>query len=360
MMRAIVLTEYGGPEVLRLQDVPVPEYGADEIRVDVAYTALNRADLLQRMGGYPPPEPAPPWEIPGLEFAGIVEAVGSRVTRWRPGDKVFGLLPGGGYAEKVVTHADMALPVPAALTLAQAAGVAEVFMTAYDALIHRAGLRSGERVLVHAGGSGVGSAAIQLARAFGATVYATVGTPEKVAGVEQLGARAIHYPTTDFVRVIEEATGGGGVHVILDFVGSPYLARNMQAAAVTGRIVQIGLLGGTRTEIDLNVLLRKRLTLVGTALRTRTLAEKLTLTADMARYVLPLFAPDDTQPSASPTSGGRTFVRPIIDREFPLGEAAAAHAYMADNRNFGKVLLRVADYDNAAPDGSGAGNGVPR
>lgn len=327
-MRAIVLTGYGGPEVMQLQEVPDPDFGPDEIRVKVAYTALNRADLVQRLGQYPAPEPAPEYEIPGLEFSGTVERVGSRVTRWQPGDRVFGLLSGGGYAEKVVTHEAMALPVPDGLSLPEAAGVAEVFFTAYDAIVYRGHLRVGERILIHAGGSGVGSAAIQLARAMGATVWATVGSPEKAAGVRDLGAHAIEYKSQDFAAVIQEATGSQGVHVVLDFVGSPYLAQNMQAAAVLGRIVVIGLLGGAQAQIDLGVLMRKRLTMIGTVLRSRSFAEKLNLTKDFAEHVLPLL------------NDGR--VRPVIDREFALEDVAAAHEYLAANRNFGKVLLRVA------------------
>lgn len=326
-MRAVVLTAHGGPEVLHIRDVPDPDFGPDEIRVNVSHTALNRADLLQRMGGHLPPQPAPEYEIPGLEFSGTVEQVGSQVTRWRPGDRVFGLLNGGGYAEKVVTHEAMALPVPDSLSLREAAGVAEVFMTAYDALIHRARMQSGERVLIHAGGSGVGTAAIQLVRAMGATAFTTVGSAEKAEGVRQLGAHCIEYKKEDFAAVIADATAGEGVHVVLDFVGSPYLARNMQAATVLGRIVVIGLLGGAQADIDLGLLLRKRMTIVGTALRSRSFAEKLAITNDIAKHVLPLLA------------DGR--VRPIIDQEFPLSDVAKAHMYMADNRNFGKVLLRI-------------------
>lgn len=343
-MRAVVVEQYGGPEVLQVRQVPEPQLGPDEIKVNVAYTALNRADLLQRMGGYPPPEPAPEFEILGLEFSGVVEEVGARVTRWQPGDKVFGLLNGGGYAEKVVIHEAMALPVPENITLAAAAGVAEVFLTAFDALVNRGRVRSGEHVLVHAGGSGVGTAAIQIARAMGATVFATVGSEAKADGVAKLGAEPILYKEQDFVKVIRQATprneaglrrgtGGGiggqtGVDVILDFIGSPYLPRNMQAATTLGRIVVIGLMGGAKGEIDLGLLLRKRLTIVGTVLRSRPLTEKLALTADFAQHVLPLLADGN--------------IRPVIDREFPLADAAAAHEYMASNANFGKILLRVA------------------
>lgn len=351
-MRAVVLKTYGGPEVMEIREVPDPDFGPDEIVVDVAYSALNRADLLQRMGRYGPPRgprrigvtgldtptgesshadsspaPHPDYEIPGLEFSGTVAAVGRRVTLWKPGDKVFGLLNGGGYAEKIVTHEAMALPVPDNISLAEAAGIAEVFLTAYDALVHRAFFQPGERVLVHAGGSGVGTAAIQIIRAFGGTAFATVGSPEKAEGVAALGARPIQYKREDFVGHIAEATDGAGVHAVLDFVGSPYLARNMHVARELGRIVVIGLLGGAEAEIDLALLQRKRLSITGTALRSRTFAEKLALTAEFARHVLPLLA------------DGR--MRPIIDSEFPLDEVADAHRYMADNKNFGKVLLRI-------------------
>lgn len=328
-MRAVVLTGYGGPEVMRIQTVPDPQPGPDEIVVDVAFTALNRADLLQRMGNYPPPEPtsdAEP-EIPGLEFSGTVAATGPRVTRWRPGDRVFGLLNGGGYAEKVLTHEAMALPVPEQMSLSDAAGVAEVFLTAYDALVHRAHVQMGERVLIHAGGSGVGTAAIQLARAMGATVFATVGSPAKAEGVTQLGAHAITYRSEDFESVIADATDGQGVHAVLDFVGSPYLQRNMGVVGRLGRIVIIGLLGGARADIDLGLLLRKRMTITGTVLRSRTFAEKLALTAEFERHGLPLLA-----------SG---HIRPIIDTQFSLEDVAAAHEYMAANKNFGKILLQV-------------------
>lgn len=329
-MRAVVIDGYGGPDVLRVQYVPAPEPAPDEILVDVHATALNRADVLQRLGRYPPPEPRPDYEIPGLEFAGVVAAVGAAVTRWRPGDRVFGLLPGGGYAEQIVTHESLALPVPSHMAFAEAAAVAEVFLTAYDALARRARLAAGETVLVHAGASGVGTAAIQLARAFGAGhVLATVRTAAKAEAVAALGAVPIVYPDTDFVDAVAAATAGAGADVILDLVGGDYISRDMKAAATLGRIVVIGLLRGGRTDVSLGLLLQKRLTVIGTVLRSRTLAEKADLTAAFARDVLPLL------------ESGQ--VRPILDKAFRLDEAAAAHAYLESNETIGKVVLRVRD-----------------
>lgn len=329
-MQAVVLTGYGGPDVLQMQTVPAPVAGPEDIVVDVHATALNRADVLQRLGRYPPPEPRPACEIPGLEFAGIVAAVGAAVTRWRPGDRVFGLLPGGGYAEQIVTHESLALPVPAAMPLTEAAAVAEVFLTAYDALVRQAGLQAGETVLVHAGASGVGTAAIQLAEAFGAgRVLATVGSARKAAAVQRLGATPIVYRETDFVEAVREATGGAGAHVILDLVGGDYIPRNLQAAAPQGRIVVIGLLRGGRADVPLGLLLSKRLRLIGTVLRSRSVAEKADLTAAFARDVLPWL------------ETGR--VRPVLDKQYALADAAKAHAYLEQNESVGKVVLVVRD-----------------
>lgn len=329
-MRAVVLDGYGGPDVLHVRHVPAPEPAPDEILVDVHATALNRADVLQRLGRYPPPAPRPVHEIPGLEFAGVVAAVGAAVTRWRPGDRVFGLLPGGGYAEQVVTHESLALPVPPHMPLTEAAAVAEVFLTAYDALVRRARLAAGETVLVHAGASGVGTAAIQLALALGARrLLATVGTAAKAEAVAMLGAVPIVYRNADFVEAVAAATGGAGADVILDLVGGDYIPRDMKAAATLGRIVVIGLLRGGRTDVNLGLLLQKRLTVIGTVLRSRSLAEKADLTAAFARDVLPLLA-----------SGQ---VRPVLDKAFRLDDVAAAHAYLESNDTIGKVVLQVRD-----------------
>lgn len=327
-MRAVVLDQYGGPEVLRIREIPDPQPGAGEVRVRVAATAVNRADVLQRQGRYPPPEPRPEHEVPGLEFAGTVDAVGPGVTAWRPGDRVMGLLAGGGYAEQVVTHERMLLRVPDRLSFEEAAAIPEVFFTAYDALTDKAGLRMGDVVLVHAGGSGVGTAAIQLARAMGATVLVTAGSDEKARRAVELGAhRAINYKTEAFDEVVLRETGGRGADVILDFVGASYLERNLKAAAVEGRIVFIGTMGGARGEFDIGLAMRKRLRLAGTTLRARPVEQKMVLTQRFARQVLPLL------------ESGQ--VRPVVDRVFPLDEVAAAHRYMEENRNFGKIVLRV-------------------
>lgn len=327
-MRAVVLDQYGGPDVLRVREIPDLVPGTGEVRVRVAATALNRADLLQRRGLYPPPGPRPEYEIPGLEFAGTVDALGPGVTGWKEGDRVFGLLPGGGYAEQVVTHERMLMPVPRDMSFEEAAAIPEVFFTAYDALVDRAGMHVGDVVLVHAGGSGVGTAAIQLAVAMGGTVLVTVGSEEKARRAVALGAaRAILYPSESFDTAVLEATGGRGADVILDFVGGPYLERNVRAAASEGRIVFIGTMGGTRAEIDIGAVMRKRLRLIGTTLRARPPEQKMRLTQRFARQVLPLF------------EAGR--LRPVVDRVFPLEAVAEAHAYMEANRNFGKIVLRV-------------------
>lgn len=329
-MQAVVLTGYGGPDVLRLQTVPAPVPGPHDIVVDVHATALNRADVLQRLGRYPPPEPRPAHEIPGLEYAGEVAAVGTEVTRWRPGDRVFGLLPGGGYAEQIVTPESLALPVPPGMPHTEAAAVAEVFLTAYDALVRQARLQPGETVLVHAGASGVGTAAIQLAHAFGAShVLATVGSERKAEAIAALGAFPIVYRDEDFVEAVRHTTGGAGADVILDLVGGDYIPRDMEAAASRGRIVVIGLLRGGRADVSLGRLLQKRLSLIGTVLRSRSVAEKADLTAAFAEDVLPLLA------------DGR--VRPVLDKQFALTEAARAHAYLESNETIGKVVLQVRD-----------------
>ncbi len=328
-MKAIVLEEYGGPEVLRLREVPEPVPGPDEVLVRVAATALNRADLLQRMGRYPPPSLRPAHEIPGLEFAGTVERVGERVTTARPGDRVCGLLAGGGYAEYVVTHERMLIPIPEGMSFEEAAAVPEVFLTAFDALFPQADLRLGEVVLVHAGGSGVGTAAIQLARAAGARVLCTLGSAEKAARARELGAElAINYREQDWAAATREATAGRGADVILDFVGAPYLEQNVAAAAPQGRIVFIGTMGGAAGTLNIGLMMQKRLRLFGTVLRARPIEEKIALTQAFIHHALPLFR------------AGR--LHPVVDRVFALHEAPAAHRYMEENRNFGKIVLRVA------------------
>ncbi len=327
-MRAIVLERYGGPEVLTVREAPDPLPGPDDVLVRVAASALNRADTMQRQGNYPQPGGKSEVEIPGLEFAGIVERTGERVTSARAGDRVMGLLPGGGYAEQVVTHERMLMPVPEGMSLNEAASIPEVFFTAYDALFPQANCQMGDTVLVHAGGSGVGIAAIQLAGVAGARVLCTLGSDEKARRARELGAdQAINYKTSDFKDAVNEATAGKGADIILDFIGAPYLLQNLAAAALGGRIVFIGLMGGATTEINLGALLGKRLQLFGTTLRSRPAEAKMRLTQEFIRHALPLFR-----------SGA---IRPVVDRTFRLDEAADAHRYMEENRNFGKIVLEV-------------------
>lgn len=324
-MRAIRIVEPGGPEVLRMTEVPRPEPGPSEIRVRVRAAGVNRAEILQRRGHYPAP-PGWPADVPGLEFAGEVEAVGERVTAWKAGDRVMGLVGGGGYAEFVVVHEREAVPVPEPLSWEEAAAIPEVFVTAHDALFTRGRLRMGEAVLIHAVGSGVGTAAVQLARAAGATVLGTSRTEWKLERARELGL-AIPIPAGghEFADDVLDATGGRGADVILDLVGAGYLPRNLKCVALLGRIVVVGLTGGAFAEIDLGVLLRKRVTLVGTSLRSRPLEEKVAAVQAFARHALPLFA------------DGR--IRPVIDEVFPISNAAGAHRRMEADRNFGKIVL---------------------
>lgn len=329
-MRAVVLNGYGDVDVLQLRDIPEPDMGPEDVRVQVAATAVNRADVLQRRGRYPQPGRRPAFEVPGLEFAGTVTAVGDRVTGFKPGDRVFGLLPGGGYAAVAVSHERLVLPVPERLDWVAAAAVPEVFITAYDGLILQAGLRPGQRVLIHAGGSGVGTAAIQIARAAGAYVFTTVGTAEKAAAVRALGAqRAIVYREEDFAAVVTAETAGRGVDVVLDFVGGPYLDRNIQCLGRGGRLVILGTLGGGHGELAIGALMARRLQVMGSTLRARSLEEKAAVTQAFGRELWPLLA-DGT-------------LRPVVDRVFDLAAVADAHRYMEENRNCGKIVLRVAE-----------------
>lgn len=326
-MRAAVITEPGGPEVLKVIEVEDPVPGPDDVLVDVKATALNRADTLQRQGGYPSP-PGSPSDIPGLEFAGVVLEVGERVIGMAVGDRVFGLLGGGGYASRTVTHHRMAIPIPSDWDFVQAAATPEVFFTAHDALFNRSHLQMGESVLVHAAGSGVGTAAVQLAHHAGAFVYGTAGSAEKLAGASALGMDVgINYHEQDFAAVVQEHTGGVGVDVLIDFIGGPYWDQNIACMATLGRLVEVGLMGGGRVEVNLGQLMAKRLQVTGTGLRTRSIEEKLAVTAQFKRHVLPHLA-----------SGS---MKPVVDRSFPLEQAAEAHRYMETNANFGKIVLTV-------------------
>ncbi len=327
-MRAIVITQPGGPEVLRLAEVPDPVGGPEDLIVRVRATALNRADILQRMGGYPQPGPKPAHDIPGLEFAGEVVAVGERVEGFTVGERVMGLLAGGGYAELVVTHHRLAMKVPDSLSWAQAGATPEVFITAHDALL-QCGMTAGDTVLIHAAGSGVGVAAIQIAKMLGAgMVLGTAGSGEKLERARAIGLDVgINYRTQDFAEEVVRATGGRGADVILDVIGADYWERNMRALALKGRMVIVGLMGGNSTTANIGVLLQKRAQVRGTTLRARPLEEKALATRAFEKSVLPHVA------------SGR--IRVVVDREFPLAEAAAAHEYMAANANFGKVVLAV-------------------
>jgi putative PIG3 family NAD(P)H quinone oxidoreductase len=326
-MRAIVIDAPGGPEVMQWREVPTPEPGRGEVRVRVRATAVNRADLLQRMGLYPAPADAPQ-QIPGLEFAGEIDAVGGGVTAWKPGDRVFGLVGGGAYAEELVTYADCVARMPDALTFTDGAAIPEAFITAWDAMVTQAGLAAGETVLIHAVGSGVGTAAVQIARALSARPLGTARTAAKLARASKLGMdRGFALEGVTFADDVLRATGGRGVDVVLELVGGGYVAEDLLCTATQGRIVVVGLMAGVRGDLDLGLILRKRLSIVGTQLRARPLGEKIAVTRTFARHVVPLVE-------------AGTLV-PVIERVMPLQEAGAAHQAMAGNEGFGKIVLTV-------------------
>jgi putative PIG3 family NAD(P)H quinone oxidoreductase len=327
-VRAVVITRPGGPEVMEVRDVPTPAPARGEVAVRVHATAVNRADLLQRMGHYPAPPDAPK-DIPGLEFAGEVAALGPDTDGWSPGDRVFGLAGGGTYAETVVVPARTLARIPDVLDWRAAAAVPEAFITAHDALVGQAGLTSGETVLVTACGSGVGTAALQLARALSARTLGTARTAAKLARARPLGLDGGIVPEASGAFAARgAATGGRGVDVILELVGGGYLAEDLACAAPRARIVLVGLMAGARAELDLGLVLRKRLRVFGTVLRSRPLEEKIAAAQAFARHVVPLL------------EGGELVA--VVDKVFPLAEAAAAHAYVAGNETFGKVVLDVA------------------
>ena len=324
-MRAVLIQEPGGPEVLRPGEVDDPVASSGEILVRVRATALNRADLLQRRGLYPPPPGVHPW-IPGLEFAGRVESTGAGVTEFQPGQRVMGLLPGAGYAEKVVTPERLALAIPENLSCEEAAGIPEVFLTAYDALHLQGGLGPGQTLLLHGAGSGVGTAALQLCRLTGATSIGTSRSRTKLDRCLELGLdHAVFTEREDFREAVLELTGGRGVDLVLDMVGAPYLEQNLACLAPRGRLILIGLLGGPSASVDLSRILKQSLRIRGTVLRPRPVEEKIRLSQEFRRRILPCFE-----------SGALT---PVIDRVFPLEEAAQAHSWMERNRNFGKIVL---------------------
>ncbi|GGL51702.1 NAD(P)H quinone oxidoreductase [Wenxinia marina] len=323
MMRVIEIGRPGGPDVLTVASREVPKPGPGEVRIRVAFAGVNRPDALQRAGAYAPPPGAS--DLPGLECSGIVDRIGEGVTDWSEGDRVCALLPGGGYAQYVVTPAAHCLPVPEGLGMKEAACLPETFFTVWSNVFGRGRLQAGERFLVHGGSSGIGTTAIQLARAFGARVFATAGSAEKCAACTRLGAeRAINYREEDFVEVL---TAEGGADVILDMVGGDYIARNLKALAEDGRLVQIAFLQGPKAELNLAPLMARRQTITGSTLRPQSVLAKARIAEDLAREVWPLIA------------AGR--VAPVMFRTFPLAEAAAAHALMESSEHIGKIVLEV-------------------
>ncbi len=326
LMTAIEITAPGGPEKLVPNRRPVPRPAPGEVLIKVAAAGVNRPDCLQRQGGYPPPPGAS--DIPGLEVAGTIAALGEGVEDWMIGDEICALLTGGGYAEYCTAPAPQCLPIPAGLTLQQAAALPETFFTVWSNVFDRARLQPGETLLVHGGTSGIGTTAIQLAKALGSRVFVTVGGAEKMQPCLDLGAeRAIDYREEDFVQAVKELTRNRGVDVILDMVGGDYTQRNLSALAVEGRLVFIAFLRGAKVELNLAPVMMKRLTVTGSTLRARPVEHKAPIARSLQHIVWPLLA-----------SG---VVRPVIDRIFPLSEAAAAHALMESNRHIGKLLLQV-------------------
>jgi putative PIG3 family NAD(P)H quinone oxidoreductase len=322
-MRAIEISKPGGPEVLVPCTRPIPVPGAEQILIKVDHAGVNRPDALQRAGAYDPPPGAS--DLPGLEAAGTVAAVGPGVSRWKVGDAVCALLPGGGYAEYAVTHQDHALPTPAGLSMAEAAALCETAFTVWSNVFMRGRLKGGERFLVHGGSSGIGTTAIQLAHHFGARVFATAGSAEKCAACEGLGAeRAINYRNEDCVEVLRAE---GGADLILDMVGGPYLPRNVKALAEDGRLVQIAFLQGPKVELNFALMMVRRLTITGSTLRPQSDAAKAEIAAQLAEHVWPLYA------------AGR--IRLVMDQTFPLEDAAAAHARMEASAHIGKIVLKV-------------------
>ncbi len=329
-MRAVVLRSHGGPEVLAIEEVDQPVPGPDDVLVAIRATALNRADILQRMGGYPDPRRGLSLEIPGLEFSGIVRAVGDRVTMWKPGDRVMAIEAGGGYAEFICVHERQLMAVPTSVTVADAAAIPEVFLTAWDALVVQGGLTSGRWALVHAGASGVGTAAIQIAKAIGARIAVTCSAG-KMDACRSLGADlVIERSPHDWASELTSSVPAG-VDVVLDVVGGDEVDRNLRVVATKGTIVQVGLMGGGSTNVNVGLLLTKRVRWIGTTLRARPIEEKAALTRRFAAEMLPLF------------ETGR--LRPIIDRRYPLERIAEAHEAMGANANTGKILIDVGYFD---------------
>jgi len=325
-MIAIEIREPGDPDVLVPVERPIPTPGSGEVLIKVAAAGVNRPDLMQRRGRYPPPPGAS--DIPGLEIAGTVDRLGSDVSPWKVGDDICALVAGGGYAEYCVAPAPQCLPVPRGLDIVSAAAIPETFFTVWTNVFERGRLAAGESILIHGGASGIGTTAIQLARARGARVFATAGSPDKCAACERLGAeRAINYKETDFLEAVRAATGGRGVDVVLDMVGGDYFPRNIDALAVEGRLVEIATLRGAKAEITIPTVMQRRLTITGSTLRARAVAEKGAIAQAVRTHVWPLVE-----------SGA---VKPIIHQTFPLADAAAAHRVLEAGAHIGKVVLIV-------------------
>jgi putative PIG3 family NAD(P)H quinone oxidoreductase len=325
-MTVIEIAAAGGPEQLRVATRPVPQCGPGEVLVRVAAAGVNRPDVMQRQGRYPPPPGAS--DLPGLEVSGEIAALGPDVSGLSLGERVLALLPGGGYAQYAVAAAPLCLPVPAGLSMVEAAAIPETYFTVWTNVFERGACKPGDNVLIHGGTSGIGTTAIQLATAWGARVYATAGSEQKARACEALGAvRGIDYHKEDFVEVIREQTGGKGADLILDMVAGSYVARNLEAAAMEGRIVVISLLGGSRADINMGVIMTKRLILTGSTLRTRSVVQKAAIAQAVRERVWPLLA------------AGRA--RPVIHASFPLAQAAAAHALMESSQHIGKIVLTM-------------------
>jgi NADPH:quinone reductase len=325
-MKCVIITRPGGVEVLEVQERPKPEPGVGQIRVRVRASALNRADILQRQGNYPVP-PGVPADISGMEYAGEVDALGPAATLWKTGDRVMGIVGGGGHAEYLCVHEREAMPVPKGMSWEDAAAIPEAFLTAYDALFNRLELRAGETLLIHAVGSGVGTAGLQIARVAGARVVGTARTAGKLEQAKRLGLDVgIDASRGDWAAQVQSAVGAERVHALMDLVGGNYLEGNLRVMALRGRIVVVGLTAGATAQFNMGVLLRKRLTMVGTVLRARPLEEKITLAREFSERGMPLF------------EGGR--LKPVVDRVFSFDEIRAAHALMESNETFGKIVLR--------------------
>lgn len=324
-MKAVVITQPGGPEVLQLQDRPEPKPSPGEVLIKVAAAGINRPDVFQRKGNYPPP-PGAPADIPGLEVAGTVVEVGAEVTRWRPGDQVCALLSGGGYAEYCTAPQGQCLPIPGSLTLVEAASLPETIFTVWSNVFDRGQLQPGEALLVHGGSSGIGVTAIQMAKALGSTVYTTAGSDEKCTFCEHLGAvKAVNYKNQSFREVIHELTNGKGVNVILDMIGGDYTPDNLKLLAEDGRLVMINAMKGNKAEADLHMIMRKRLVITGSTLRNRDTVFKSAIAHSLERHVWPLIAANE--------------IRPVIYETFPAADAVKAHELMERGNHMGKIVL---------------------